>query len=74
MILTWMINKSTSWNALSVEVMTQAKGRVTEWRSIRLTMQAYTRVIDCLEMKLNMADRQVKRRGYLSQVMFGRGR
>jgi len=65
MIFTWMIDKSTSWNTLSFEVMTPAKGRVTKWRRIRLAMQVYTRAVSCLEMKLDTADRQVKRRCYL---------
>ncbi|KIM72811.1 hypothetical protein PILCRDRAFT_737429 [Piloderma croceum F 1598] len=60
MILTWMVDKSTSCTEL-----TQVKGRVTEWRYIRLTVQAYPRVVGCLEMKSDMADRQVKRRCYL---------
>jgi hypothetical protein len=57
MILTWMVDKSMSCTEL-----TQVKGRVAEWRYIRLTVQAYTRVVGCLEMKSDMADRQMKRR------------
>jgi len=60
-----MIDKSTSWNTLSFEVMTPVKGRVTKWRRIRLAMHVYTRAVSCLEMKLDTADRQVKRRCYL---------
>jgi hypothetical protein len=44
-----MIDKSMSWNALCFEVTTPAKGH----RSIVLMMRAYTRIVGCLEMKLD---------------------